>query len=486
MHGKSILRAVHENAGSVSGLSQREAERRLLEHGPNQLADRKKASPVKLLLSQFTDIMVIILMISTAISAFMGEITEAATIIAIVTLNAVLGFIQEYRTEKTMEALKSLTAPEAKVIRDGRQVSIPAHRVVPGDLIILEAGDRIAADAVLLDSSNIQADESLLTGESVPVEKSAKSPGADPFRVNDKCRVFMGTSVTAGRATALVTATGMQTEMGRIADLLQNIEQEQTPLQKRLDKLGKIIATGCLVICAVVAGVGIMRGEDVFNMLLSGISLAVAAVPEGLPALVTISLALGVQRMMRRNALIRKLPAVETLGCAGVVCSDKTGTLTQNKMTVRQIYTDGRIIEIMDEKRPGAHLDKKSAGYFHMNGRVLDASDRSLRKVLEIAALCNNARPAVTACDRQTVPGPFRKKPASADKKQSFTGDPTEVALMEAAGTAGLTFDALSSVCRRTDVFPFDSDRKCMSVVCADRKGEFYVFTKGVPDLLMK
>ncbi len=486
MHGKSILRAVHENAGSVSGLSQREAERRLLEHGPNQLADRKKASPVKLLLSQFTDIMVIILMISTAISAFMGEITEAATIIAIVTLNAVLGFIQEYRTEKTMEALKSLTAPEAKVIRDGRQVSIPAHRVVPGDLIILEAGDRIAADAVLLDSSNIQADESLLTGESVPVEKSAKSPGADPFRVNDKCRVFMGTSVTAGRATALVTATGMQTEMGRIADLLQNIEQEQTPLQKRLDKLGKIIATGCLVICAVVAGVGIMRGEDVFNMLLSGISLAVAAVPEGLPALVTISLALGVQRMMRRNALIRKLPAVETLGCAGVVCSDKTGTLTQNKMTVRQIYTDGRIIEIMDEKRPGAHLDKKSAGYFHMNGRVLDASDRSLRKVLEIAALCNNARPAVTACDRQTVPGPFRKKPASADKKQSFTGDPTEVALMEAAGKAGLTFDELSSVYRRTDEFPFDSDRKCMSVVCADRKGEIYVFTKGAPDVLLK
>ena len=294
--------AANTGPWTVEGLSHEEAEERFLRYGPNLLMEKKMISPVRLLFSQFTDIMVIILMISTAISAFMGELTEAVTIIAIITLNAFLGFIQEYKTEKTMEALKSLTAPEAKVIRDGKQASIPADRLVPGDLILLEAGDRIAADAVLLDSVNIQVDESLLTGESVPVEKAAAPPGSDPHRAGRNCRVFMGTSVTAGRARALVTATGMKTEMGRIADLIQNIEEDQTPLQKRLDKLGKIIAAGCLAICAVVAGVGILRGEDVFNMLLSGISLAVAAVPEGLPAIVTISLALGVRRMMRRNA----------------------------------------------------------------------------------------------------------------------------------------------------------------------------------------
>ena len=468
------------------GLSSREAERRLLEYGLNLLTEKKKVSPVKLMLSQFTDIMVIILMVSTVISAFMGEITEAVTIIAIVILNAVLGFIQEYKTEKTLEALKSLTAPEAKVIRDGRQISVPADRVVPGDIIVLEAGDRIAADAVLLDSVNIQADESLLTGESVPVEKTAASPGKDPTRAGRNSRVFMGTSVTAGRARALVTATGMNTEMGRIADMIQNIEEEQTPLQKRLDKLGKIIAAGCLAICAVVAGVGIIRGEDVFNMFLSGISLAVAAVPEGLPAIVTISLALGVQRMMRRNALIRKLPAVETLGCAGVVCSDKTGTLTQNRMTVRQIYADGRIIGVADEIKAGRRLDKNPGGYFHINGRMLDPTDRSLRRVLEIAALCNNAVPAGETGGKLPPMDGLANRSRHVSKMRKFEGDPTETALMAAAEKAGLSFEELGRIYRRTDELPFDPERKCMSVVCADKNGEAFLFTKGAPDMLLK
>ncbi len=474
----------HVGTASAAGLSDREAEKKLLEHGPNLLSGKKKISPFKLLISQFTDIMVIILMISTAISAFMGEMTEAVTIIAIVIVNAILGFVQEFRTEKTMEALKSLAAPAAKVIRNGRQVSVPAEQIVPGDLIVLEAGDRVPADAVLMESTNTQADESLLTGESVPVEKYAAASGGRHQAVDRKNTVYMGTSITGGRAKAMVNATGMNTEMGGIAELIQNIEEEQTPLQKRLEKLGKIIVAGCLVICAVVTAAGILRGEDAFNMLLSGISLAVAAVPEGLPALVTISLALGVQRMLKRNALIRKLPAVETLGCAGVVCSDKTGTLTQNKMTVRRIFVDGRLLDVKDEKESGR--------FFQMNDRTLDPlTDSSLRTVLEIGALCNNAgltkssnSKAIAEKTSILVNIKNRLKPGS--EKWEFTGDPTEGALLVAAAKAGLTPDTLAGKYYRIDELPFDSDRKCMSVVCVNHKGETLVFTKGAPDMLLK
>lgn len=466
------------NDYEVGGLSRREAEKRLLEHGPNLLAGKKKISPFKILLSQFTDIMVIILLISTVISAFMGEMTEAATIIAIVILNSVLGFIQEYRTEKTMEALKSLAAPAAKVLRDGSLVSIPAEQIVPGDLIVLESGDRIPADAVLTESANLQVDESLLTGESLPVEKYAVT-GRGIDRARKENMVYMGTNVTAGRAKAHVTATGMNTEMGGIANMIQNIEEEQTPLQKRMEKLGKIIAVGCLIICAVVSAAGILRGEDPFNMLLSGISLAVAAVPEGLPAIVTISLALGVQRMLRRNALIRKLPAVETLGCAGVVCSDKTGTLTQNKMTIRSIYADGRLIDVRDEKG--------SARSFCMNGKYIDPiNDMSLRMVLEIGAVCNNAQAVSDKAAGQSVLKSIKSRLGSGTGTREFTGDPTETALMAVAEKAGLTAEMLDEAYRRIDEIPFDSDRKCMSVVCVNRKGETYVFTKGAPDMLLK
>jgi len=451
---------------SCAGLSEKEAKKLLLEHGPNLLVEKKKISLIKLLLNQFKDIMVIILMVATAVSAFMGEMTEAITIIAIIVLNALLGFVQEFRTEKTMEALKSLTAPVAKVLRGGRHVSIPAEQIVPGDVIILEAGDRIPADAVILESSNFQVDESLLTGESIPVEKYAVSPDTGKDAGERKNRVFMGTSVTGGRARALVTATGMNTEMGGIADMIQSIEDEQTPLQKRLAKLGKIIAAGCLIICAIVTTVGIIRGEGVISMFLSGISLAVAAVPEGLPALVTISLALGVQRMLKRNALIRRLPAVETLGCAGVVCSDKTGTLTQNMMTVRKIYAGDSLVELKAKKG-----DKY---VFFSNGKAVDPlKDRQLRLALEIAAVCNNA-------------GLVRERSKGDMAKWSFTGDPTEGALMVASAMAGLTPEVLSSLYYRIDEVPFDSFRKCMSVVCSNKMNETLVFTKGAPDMLLK
>lgn len=469
---------------AASGLSDREAAKKLLEHGPNLLSGKKKISLLKLLLSQFTDIMVIILMISTAISAFMGEMTEAVTIIAIVILNAVLGFVQEFRTEKTMEALKSLAAPAARVIRNGMQVSVPAEQIVPGDLVVLETGDRVPADAVLLESTNLQVDESLLTGESVPVEKHAAASGLRHQAGDRKSMVYMGTSITGGRARAMVNATGMNTEMGGIAELIRNIEEEQTPLQKRLERLGKVIAAGCLAICAVVTAAGILRGEDAFNMLLSGISLAVAAVPEGLPALVTISLALGVQRMLRRNALIRKLPAVETLGCAGVVCSDKTGTLTQNKMTVRRIFSDGRFCDIKDEMGP----DK----LFQTNNRAVDPlADSSLRTVLEIGALCNNAGLLKSSNgkapdEKASILVNIKNRLKHGSESWDFTGDPTEGALLVAAVKAGLTPDTLAGKHYRIDELPFDSDRKCMSVVCVDHKGETFVFTKGAPDMLLK
>lgn len=472
----TLLKNTGRTHGAHTGLTEKEARKKLLEHGPNILAEKEKVSLVKLLLRQFTDVMVLILLASTAVSAFLGEMTEAVTIIAIVILNAVLGFVQEFRTEKTMEALKSLAAPAAKVLRSGKQVSIPAEQIVPGDVIMLETGDRVSADAMLLESMSLQVDESLLTGESVPAEKTAASIGKALDSGDRKCTVYMGTIITGGRARALVHATGMDTEMGGIADLIQNIEEDQTPLQERLAHLGKLIVAGCLTICAIVVAAGILRGEDAFSMLLSGISLAVAAVPEGLPALVTIALALGVQRMLKRNALIRRLPAVETLGCAGVVCSDKTGTLTQNKMTVRRLYSGDRLIEVKDDR---AEIP------FFSGGRIVEPlKDSVLRFTFEIGALCNNAS---LVTDKPKIVESFikaRSKPTAV--KWEFTGDPTEGALLVVSARAGLTPDKLASTYFRVDELPFDSDRKCMSVVCDNHKGETFVFTKGAPDELLK
>lgn len=460
------------------GLTDKEARRKLEKHGPNLLSERKRISPIKIMFEQFTDLMVIILMISTAVSGFMGEMTEAITIIAIIIVNAIMGFVQEYRTERTMEALKSLAAPYAKVIRNEQQVSIPAEDIVPGDVLVLEAGDRVAADAAILECNSLSVDESLLTGESVPAEKHRlKNSNAllDPF--DKKTSVYMGTVVTGGRAKAVVYATGMKTEMGSIADMIQNIEDDETPLQKRLAHLGKFIAVGCLIICAIVSVTGILRGEKLFNMLLSGISLAVAAVPEGLPAIVTISLALGVQRMLKRNALIRKLPAVETLGCASVICSDKTGTLTENKMTVRKMYASGYQLSITGN---GYNLE----GNFLVDNKPADPLRvDGIRLALEIGALCNNSVISHPASENTTV----GKIKSIFSKQESFkiSGDPTEIALTIAAAKAGINESSLDRSYKRIDEIPFDSDRKCMSIVCENNTGELLVFTKGAPDMII-
>ena len=475
-----FLKNNNSNNNLTTGLSENEVSCKLREHGLNTLAAKKKISVFKILFQQFSDFMVIILLAATMISVFMGEMTESVTIIAIVIVNAILGFLQEYRTEKTMEALKELAAPSAKVMRGGRMQSIPAEQIVPGDLILIEAGDRVPADAILIESNSLQVDESLLTGESVPVEKSIGINGRRSLDFsNEKSLIYMGTIVTAGRAMAVVHATGMNTEMGKIADMIQNIEDEETPLQQKLDHLGRLIVYGCLIICTIVSITGVIRGEKLFTMLLAGISLAVAAIPEGLPAIVTIALALGVQRMLKKNALIRKLPAVETLGCASVICSDKTGTLTENKMTVRKIYAADNMIEV----KGNGHNPE---GAFVVNGREVNPNKLgAVWLTLEIGGLCNNARMVRKSNKADKITDKIKSMFTSGEAWQ-IEGDPTEGALLAVAAKANLTEDALKKNFFRIDEIPFDSDRKCMSVVCDNHRGETLVFTKGAPDIIIR
>ncbi|MDR3551822.1 MAG: cation-translocating P-type ATPase [Clostridia bacterium] len=457
-------------ANSFTGLSEKEAEISLKKYGYNVFEQGKKISASKIMLSQFKDVLIIILLVSTVLSVAMGEFTEAAAIIAIVFLNALLGFIQEFRTERTLETLKNMAAPSARVFRSGRLRQIPAAEVVPKDIIFLEAGDRVPSDARLLESNDLQADESLLTGESLPVEKNA---GCDGGSGCDK--VFMGTMITRGRAKAFTVATGMQTEMGHIAGMLTGIEEEQTPLQKRLDQLGKYIAVGCLLICTAVSVTGILRGERVLNMVITGISLAVAAVPEGLPAIVTIALALGVSRMLKRNALIRRLTAVETLGCATVVCSDKTGTLTENRMTVKRAVTPSHTCDVT-----GSGFEPE--GSFIIDGRRASTGFfPDVTRALEIAVLCNNAevRPSVEG------KGLFSRLGAKKNTLQP-SGDPTEAALLIAAVKAGITAEGLARSYRRLDEIPFDSERKCMSVSVEERSGARLLLVKGAPDVILE
>lgn len=456
-----------------TGLSSYEAEARLKTYGPNVIIRRKKISILKMLLGQFSDFMIVVLLASTAVSLFLGELTEALAIIAIVVLNAILGFIQEYRSEKSIEALKGLTSPSAKVIRDGIMQTISAGNVVPGDIIVLGAGDRVPADGILLEANNMQANESVLTGESVPVEKDAK-PSVQEDRRN---MIFMGTTITSGRGRAFVNAVGMNTEMGKIADMIQDIEEEQTPLQKRLEHLGKFIVYGCLCICAVVTLMGIVKGESAFAMFLSGVSLAVAAIPEGLPAIVTVALAIGVQRMVRKNALVRKLPAVETLGCATVICSDKTGTMTENKMTVRKLYTDKKIWCMDEIAGYGERLPLWRSQKGKNDGGPLEL-------LLQTGVLCNNAEIV-----RDSVPKTVTRRSRKSERKQDVLkvlGDSTEGAILIAAMEAGYTREVLEENFTRIGEVPFDPERKCMSVICRNRKGEIFVFTKGAPDVIIE
>lgn len=459
------------------GLSPEEVRRRLAEHGPNELIERGVKSPWRILWEQLTAVMVVILIISAVISAFLGDYKDAIAIAAIVVLNAVLGFTQEYRAEKAIAALKKLAVPTVKVRRDGQVREISARELVPGDIVLLEAGSLVPADGRLLESVNLRTQEAALTGESEPVEKNPRRLTRRDLPLGDRRNVvYMGTVVTYGRGLIVVTETGMDTELGHIAEMIQTVEREPTPLQRRLEQLGRGLAAGALAIVAVVFALGLLRGEDVRLMFLTAISMAVAAVPEGLPAVVTIALALGAQRMLRRQALVRKLPAVETLGSVTVICSDKTGTLTENRMTVTVLDVFGETQHVDALLRKGVPvLDAE-----HMPR--LSPPVRSLGLLVKAAALCNDA--TLKAADDGQV-------------GYRAIGDPTEGALVVVAAQFGLLKSQLDERWPRVAEVPFTSERKRMTTVHqvnvpADqtdapwRNAPFVAFCKGAVDGLLE
>ncbi|MBB3110476.1 Ca2+-transporting ATPase [Paenibacillus phyllosphaerae] len=466
-------------ASPDSGLSQAEASERLQRLGRNELSEGKKVSPFALFFNQFKDFMVLVLLGATLVSGLLGEYLDAITIVAIIVINAFLGFTQEFRAEKSLRALKEMSAPVAKVLRDGKVTAIAASELVPGDIVLLESGDRVPADIRLIETSSCYAEESALTGESVPVGKHSESIKDDEIPLGDQKNVgFMGTMITRGSAKGIVVRTGMGTEMGKIADLINNTETMETPLQHRLEQLGKILIVVALALTVLVVLAGILHGQPAYEMFLAGVSLAVAAIPEGLPAIVTIALALGVQRMIKRRAIVRKLPSVETLGCASVICSDKTGTLTQNKMTVTQLWIAGRPLEVTGE-------GYEPVGAVYEAGKAVDVKqDQSLRRLLQVAALCNNA-----SLERQELDESDQKRRKTRDDSPAeewvLKGDPTEGALTVLAAKLGVTAKSLSSLYKREKEFSFDSDRKRMSVLVSHQGGRL-VCTKGAPDVLME
>ncbi|MGN0641974.1 MAG: cation-translocating P-type ATPase [Huintestinicola sp.] len=451
------------------GLSSREAADRLAKYGRNALAAEKKAKPLKIFLGQFRDIMVMILLAATVISFFLGEIYDAVTIIIIVAVNAILGFVQEYRTEKTLLALKNMTAPSAKVYRDGHMTVLPAAELVPDDVISVEAGDKVPADAVLIRSKGIMAEESILTGESVPVAKSCGDFTDRDNSLGKSNIIYSGTIITKGTAEARVIATGTSAQMGKISGMLTDIEQEQTPLQKRLGELGRVVAVICIAVCFIVAGAGILKGEPVFDMLMTGITIAIAAIPEGLPATVTIALALAVSRMLKKNALVHKLHSVETLGCTSVICTDKTGTVTENRMTVSKGCTFGRADE---NKYIFSGNGYRMGGGVCPEGKPDKAVNitysRPFTEMLRCGVLCSNSDIA----------------PNESRAEWETAGDPTETALLIAAAKCGMSHSAERMAFRRLDEIPFDSESRCMTVICSSA-GKKLAYLKGASDAVL-
>ena len=467
-HALSSKACLQELNSSEEGLSESEAQERRSQYGFNELKEKKGKSPVLVFLEQFSSILVLLLIAAAGVSWVLGEWLDAYAIMAIVILNAVFGFVQEYKAEQAIAALKKLVSPKARVLRAGREASEESRLLVPGDVIVLEAGDRIPSDCRLLEAIEFECEESALTGESLPVRKNAAITLAEKTSVADRenC-VFMGTVATKGRAKALVYATGMQTQVGRIATLVEQTEAEETPLQKRLGVLAKQLGVAAIAAVAIVFAAGVfLGGESVFAMFLIAVTLAVAAIPEGLPAIVTVTMAIGVQRMARRNAIIRKLPAVETLGAATVICSDKTGTLTKSEMTVREVYADGRLYGITGS---GYALQ----GEFFEGGmgkkKINAAKNAVLEKLLLAGVYCNNSSLAEEADG------------ASA----RVAGDPTEASLLVLARKAGLDEEELKEEAEFVHEIPFSSERKMMSVA-RKHQGRALVFVKGAPEFVVQ
>ena len=466
-----------------SGLSSSEAEKRLAQYGPNELEEAPPTSFWQMLGEQFNNFVVILLIVAAVISALLGDYIEAAAIFAIVILNAALGVVQERRAAQELAALRKLASPDAQVIRDGSRQVFPAHQLVPGDLVLLEAGHYVPADIRLIEAVNLRVDEAALTGESVPVQKNAGVRLEANIPLGDrKNTAFMGTMVNYGRGKGVVVSTGMLTQIGLIATMLQMVEDEPTPLQRRLDAVGKTLGWAAIAICAAVFLVGWMRGFDPLDMFLIAVSLAIAAVPEGLPAVVTISLALGMREMIKSNALIRRLSSVETLGSATTICSDKTGTLTQNQMTATQVWVDGELIDITGR-------GYKPLGEFQIDGEVIKLGDYpGASTALWVAALNNNAD--------LDLGDPDNEQP-----NYRVAGDPTEGALIVAAAKANAWTEDLNQCYPRVQEIPFDSTRKRMLTLhrVADPRPEdispFYdnkvkewyvVAVKGAPDLVLE
>lgn len=452
-HSQSINDVLKElSANPQTGLSASNIDALRSQYGENRLKEKKKKTNLQRFFDQFKDVMILILLAAAVVSFVIAciegnpmEFFEPALILLIVVLNAVMGMLQESKAEKALDALKSMSAPHARVIRDGEEKIIDAAELVPGDIIKLEAGDFVPADARLIKSASLKSEESALTGESVPSEKDALAEVKEDATLGDRSNmVFSGCSITYGAATAVVTQTGMNTQMGKIAGLLDNEEDAQTPLQKKLAQLGKYLGFMALAACAIIFIVGLLNGIDVLEIFMTAVSLAVSAIPEGLPAIVTIVLAIGVQRMVKKNALIRRLPAVETLGSASVICSDKTGTLTMNRMTLVKAYVDG-----------AAQPEKISAD-----------NSEEIRKLLRYAALC---------CDGSVI--------YNQDGTEQHIGDPTETSIIVAAHKNGMEKDALNSSYPRLAELPFDSDRKLMSTV-NHIDGKNIVIVKGAFDVM--
>jgi Ca2+-transporting ATPase len=473
------------------GLTSAEAKQRLEQYGPNELQEKPPPTFWERLWNQLTDFVVIILLVSSVISAVLGDFIEAGVILAIVVLNSAIGVIQESKAEEALAALKKMAAPDAHVIRNGHRVTVPARELVPGDIVLLEAGSIVPADLRLTQSMNLKIEEASLTGESVPVNKHANQAMAEDAGIGDRHNMaFMSTVVTYGRAQGAVVATSMKTEIGKIAEMIQSVEEEDTPLQKKLDELGKTLGVASLITCGLVFVVGVLRplvlgipvdnwGQEIQELFMLAVSLAIAAVPEGLPAVVTICLALGMQEMVKRHALIRSLPAVETLGSAMVVCSDKTGTLTQNQMTAVRVWADGKEYSVTGR-------GYGPEGKFELEGETVDLSEHpTLRNTLWGGTMCNDA---------------ILEKDGANGTEYRMVGDPTEGAMVVAAAKAGYWHDELQKTFPRVNEIPFDSERKRMTTIHAldghDHGGlspvrpvpsgaGYIAVVKGAPDLVL-
>ncbi|KQL54689.1 ATPase [Heyndrickxia shackletonii] len=460
MKEKDVEKVLNTNV--KHGLTQKEVEKKRKQFGWNELDEGEKQSALLLFFSQFKDFMTLVLLGATLVSGFLGEYIDAIAIIAIVLINGFLGYFQERKAEKSLQALKEMSAPQVTVLRDGNWTKIMSREVVVGDIMRFSSGDRIGADLRIFEANNLEIEESALTGESIPSAKNTEIITKKDVGLGDMNNMaFMGTMVTRGNGIGIVTGIGMKTAMGEIAHMIQNADVMETPLQRRLEQLGKILIVVALLLTLLVVVVGVVHGHDLYSMFLAGVSLAVAAIPEGLPAIVTVALSLGVQRMIRKNAIVRKLPAVETLGCASVICSDKTGTMTQNKMTVTHIWSGGKSWSVSGT---GYYPE---GGFYFKDNEIKPQNEKSLYQLLTFGLLCNHA------------------ELKARDKDFYLDGDPTDGALLVSAMKAGLTRESLQGQFTIEKEFPFDSNRKMMSVVVRDKNNRRFVITKGAPDVLI-